>query len=177
MQSRIPDNSWTFEAVVAALLRGDFTLLAPVFQTTLTASPIREWVETGKLATELQPIHEAATCAAFLGNTELVEWLLDHGADPIRGAGTGMNALHWACNRGQRETVLALLARDTPLELRNQYGGTVLGATVWAAVHEPRPMHLAIIEALLTHGADVREAEYPSGSADVDQLLRDHGAT
>jgi hypothetical protein len=34
-----------------------------------------------------------------------------------------------------------------------------LGQTVWAAVHEARPTHLAIIEALLAAGADVREAD------------------
>ena len=41
------------------------------------------------------------------------------------------------------------------------------------AVHEPRPTHRAIIEALLTAGADVNEAEYPSGDAEVDRLLSD----
>jgi hypothetical protein len=57
------------------------------------------------------------------------------------------------------------------------YGGTVLGCAVWSAVYEPRPDHAPIIEALLEAGADVREAEYPSGSDAVDGLLRRFGAT
>jgi hypothetical protein len=63
-----------------------------------------------------------------------------------------------------------------PLEVRNAYGGTVLRATVWAAVHETRPDHPAIVEALLLAGADVRESGEPGGNARVDALLRRFGA-
>ena len=52
--------------------------------------------------------------------------------------------------------------------------GTVLGGTVWAAVHETKPDHLQIMEALLEAGASVEEAEYPSGDACVDEILRRH---
>ena len=71
----------------------------------------------------------------------------------------------------------ALIARCLPMEIRNSYGGTVLGGTVWSSVHEARPTHLEIIEVLLAAGADVSEAEYPSGSDAVDRVLRRYGAT
>ena len=58
----------------------------------------------------------------------------------------------------------------------NSYGGTVLGATVWAAVHEPRDDHAAIVAALLSAGADVQKAGYPSGHAAIDALLKHAGA-
>jgi hypothetical protein len=57
------------------------------------------------------------------------------------------------------------------------YNGTALGTAVWAAVHEPKPAHLRIIEELLRGGANVNEAGYPSGNPQVDELLRRHGAS
>jgi hypothetical protein len=88
-----------------------------------------------------------------------------------------LNAFHWAANRGQVGTVKLLIRHGAPLEVRNSYGGTVLGCAVWSAVHEAKPQHPSIVEALLKAGANVREAEYPSGDAHIDELLRRHGAT
>jgi hypothetical protein len=51
----------------------------------------------------------------------------------------------------------------------------VLGGAVWAAVHEPKPVHLAVIEELLRAGAAVSEAEYPTGIPDLDALLERYG--
>jgi hypothetical protein len=166
----------TFEELSAALHRGDFSWLAPVFEGPPRGSRLALWVEEGRFATDPSALNEAATCACFLGRTAWVHYLLDHGGDPIAGADTGLNGFHWAANRGQLQTVEALIARHLPMEIRNCYGGTVLGGTVWAAVHEPRPSHPAIIEALLLAGANVGEAEYPSGHDAVDALLRRFGA-
>jgi hypothetical protein len=166
-----------FDELAAALHRGDFSQLAPAFQVPPDGpSVLAQWVREGRFAADAGVLNEAATCACFLGQTEMVVFLLDHGADPIAGSATGLNGFHWAANRGQLHTVEALIARRLPMEVRNSYGGTVLGGTVWASVHEPRPAHPAIIEALLAAGADVREAEYPSGSAAVDQVLQRYGA-
>jgi hypothetical protein len=87
-----------------------------------------------------------------------------------------MNGFHWAANRGQLQTVKLLIERKVPLEVENMYGGTVLGCAVWSAIHEPSADHLAIIEALLNAGAKADAAEYPTGNARVDEVLRRHGA-
>ena len=54
--------------------------------------------------------------------------------------------------------------------------GTVLGGTTWAVLHEPKPGHLSVIEALLVAGADVSEILFPTGNVAVDELLQSYGA-
>jgi ankyrin repeat protein len=88
-----------------------------------------------------------------------------------------MDALHWAANRGQLESVRLLLERKTPLETRSMYGGTALGTAVWSAIHQPRPDHPQIIEELLNAGANVDDAGYPTGNAQIDAVLQEHGAS
>ena len=57
------------------------------------------------------------------------------------------------------------------------YGGTVLGGTVYAVVYERRhPQHIEIIEALLKAGARVDAVDYPSGNAEVDDVLKRFGS-
>ena len=53
----------------------------------------------------------------------------------------------------------------------------MLGTAVWSAVHEPKPDHLRILEVLLIAGAQIGEAPYPSGNAQVDAVLRRFGAS
>ncbi|HEV2495047.1 MAG TPA: ankyrin repeat domain-containing protein [Terriglobia bacterium] len=174
------DKDPLFHDAVHGLLRGDFSRLEPLFDD--QASPdhqpcrIREWYEKGYFDQEPKALTEAFTCACFLGKTNLADFLWRQGVDPTAGAGTGVNAFHWAANRGQFETVRLLIERRVPLEIRNRFGGTVLGMAVWSAIHEPKPDHLAIIEALISAGARLEDAGYPTGNERVDDLLRRHGA-
>jgi hypothetical protein len=162
------------------LEHGDFSWAAPLLKADSAKGrpkcQLLEWVEQGEFETEPRALAEALSAACFNGYTEVARFLIDRGVDPAAGCATGLNAVHWAANRGQLETVQLLLSRKAPLELRNMYGGTVLGCAVWSAVHEPQPDHVRIIEALLDAGADVAEAEYPSGQDDVDEVLRRYGA-
>ncbi|MEO8295702.1 MAG: ankyrin repeat domain-containing protein [Gemmatimonadota bacterium] len=168
---------FTYEDLAAGLRRGDFSRLALLFESAPDAgSPITQWLREGRFDHDRAMLNEVVTCACFLGITPMVSFLIEHGADPVAGIGTGMNGLHWASNRGQLDTVQYLVTRDLSLEVRNSYGGTVLGGTVWASVHEPKPEHPAIIEVLLMAGADIANAEYPSGNAEVDRILEHHGA-
>lgn len=172
-----PADGPDFREVVSGLHHGDFSRLAPLFATPPgPSSALSAWVEGGWFSRDPAALNEALACACFNGATEWVRYLLERGADLLAGAGTGHNGLHWATNRGQLDTVRFLLQRGVPLESLNSYGGTVLGGTVWAAVHEPKPAHLAIIEALLEAGARVEGAEYPCGSPEVDAVLRRYGA-
>ena len=157
------------------LLRGDFSRLEPLFDVAADAADtprIIAWHEKGLFGDDSATVAEALTCASFLGKTHVMEYLLSQGVDPAGGAATGLNAFHWAANRGQLEAVRLLIGAEAPLETRNSYGGTVLSGTVWAAFHEPRSTHLQIIEELLEAGARVEAVEYPTGNERIDALLR-----
>lgn len=155
---------------IQGLRRGDFSRLEPLFD-----ERIVEWHRMGLFGDEPEALAEAFSCACFLGKTEVAGYLLDHGVDPLAGMGTGMNAFHWAVNRGQLETTRMLIRRGVPLEIENMYGGTVLSTAVWSAIHETRADHLAIIDALILAGASLDAVEYPTGNEPVDEVLRRHG--
>lgn len=169
------DDDARSEAALHALQRGDFSLLEPAFTRSGSEEPaIMRWCREGRFDRHPNELAEALTCACFLGALETAEFLLGRGVAAVGGDGTGLNAFHWAANRGQLGSVQLLLRHGAPLEVRNAYGGTVLGGAVWAAVHEPKPAHLAVIEELLRAGADVSEADYPTGNANLDALLARH---
>jgi ankyrin repeat protein len=164
-----------FRDAVQGLNRGDFSRLQPLFTADSPNAPqITRWHRQGRFRDEPKALAEALTCACFLGQTEVAEYLLTQGIDPSAGAGTGLDALHWAANRGQLQSVRLLLRQNASLETRSMYGGTVLGTAIWSAINEPRPNHLQIVEELLNAGAAVNAVEYPTGNEQVDQLLRRH---
>ena len=167
-----------FDDALAGLRRGDFTRLDPLFQSKGDSPPrMIEWIDLGCFRGHDQELAEALTCACFNGRTEVAEYLLGRGVAPSGGAGTGLNAIHWAANRGQLKAVRLLLRNNVPLETRSMYEGTALGTAVWAAINEPRKEHLAIIEEMLAAGARVQDAGYPTHNAEVDSLLEGYGAT
>ncbi len=169
-----------FRDAVEGLLRGDFSRLAPLFEDGGAGEdgPCRivDWYDKGYFTYEPSALAEALSCACFLGRTGIAEFLLDRGVDPAAGAATGMNAFHWAADRGNLETVRLLIERKAPLETLNMYGGTVLGGTVWSAIQRLRPDHAEIIAALIEAGARIEAVGYPTGNAAVDEILRRHGA-
>jgi hypothetical protein len=163
------------EDFISGMRAGDFSRLAPAFEGARPAAQV--WDERGAFAATPEVRAEALTCACFLGQLAVARYFLEQGIDPAAGALTGLNAFHWAANRGQLDAVRLLLRRGAPLEARNRYDGTVLGTAIWSAVHEPRPAHAQIIEELLQAGARVQDAGYPSGNAAIDAVLRRFGAT
>jgi ankyrin repeat protein len=90
--------------------------------------------------------------ACEYGRTNVVEFLLAHGVE-ISTKAQGMTGLHWAVVGGQLEMVKMLLRLNAPLEVKNCYGGTVLGQAIWSAFNEPKPQYLSIIETLIAGGA------------------------
>src|SRR5438105_3669071 len=87
-----------YRDAVQGLSRGDFSRLDPLFD-----ERIVEWHRLGLFDGEPEALAEAFCCACFLGKTDVAEYLLGQGVDPLAGSGTGMNAFHWAANRGQLE--------------------------------------------------------------------------
>jgi len=172
------ENDTPFQEAVRGFVAGDFSRLAPLFETPSDGSPcpVIKWFEGGLFASEPKALEEAFTCACFNGCISAVEYFLAKGVNPSGGINTGLNAFHWAANRGQLKTVEILIQNKSPLETKNAYGGTVLGCAVWSAIHETRADHIRIIEALLSAGAEVGAAVYPSGNERVDEVLRRYGA-
>jgi hypothetical protein len=169
-----------FDGAVAGLLRGDFSRLEGMFTPTDANGQkpqILKWVEEGRFEPHAQALAEAFTCACFLGCTDVARSLLERGVNPSAGNKTGLDAIHWAANRGQLGTVQFLLSNNVPLETRNMYGSTVLGMAVWSSLHEPRPDHLQIIDKLLAAGASLDGIEFPTGNDRIDAVLQKHGAT
>ncbi len=83
---------------------------------------------------------------------------------------------HYAAIFGKLEIIKLLLAHKAPLEVENQYGGTVLGQTLWSAAHGGDPeIYAQIIETLITAGAKVPERHVPV-NASIDALLDRYGS-
>jgi ankyrin repeat protein len=114
--------------------------------------------------------------ACQFGRRSVAELLLDKGVDSGAQDGQGETGLHWAAHYGQVDLVKFLIERKAPLEVKNNYGGTVLGQTTWAAMNDPHENHARIVEMLIDAGAKVDQADYPTGNESVDEVLRRHGA-
>ena len=171
------ENDAVFRNAVQGLHNGDFSRLEPLFQEQgARQAPIIEWHKEGRFHDEPKALAEALTCACFLGHTDVATYLLNQGLDPSGGAGTGLNAFHWAANRGQLEAVRLLIRWKAPFDPRSMYGGNVLDTAVWSAINEPRPHHLQIIEELLKAGARLEDEERPTGHEQIDVILKQYKA-
>ena len=178
MSPLTPDDAARFRDALQDLQAGNFSRLSPLFEslTNSSRSPIIEWYDAGRFKNHQSALDEAFTCACFLGRTSVVAYFLARGVDSSGGSGTGLDAFHWAANRGQLDVVRLLIQHTAHIETRSRYGGTVLGTAVWSAIHEPKPDHLPIIQALIEAGARLEEAGYPTGNQPLDDLLRRYGA-
>jgi len=134
-------------------------------------------VQGGKLLAEF----------AGVGNTDGVRQLLDLGVnvnalteegDPYFDAAKNSTALHSAAWRARPATVKFLLERGARVDALDAKGRTALMLAVRACVDSywKERRTAESVEALLRAGATVRGVEYPSGYAEVDELLRAHGA-
>jgi hypothetical protein len=173
-------NDPVFLDALQGLKNGDFSRLEPLFAGEVVGARNRarivEWHEEDRFRDEPAALAEALTCACFLGRTAVATYLLTHGIDPSGGIGTGLNAFHWAANRGQLEAVRLLIRWNAPLEPRSMYGGNVLDTAVWSAINEPRPAHVQIVEELLKAGARLVDEEWPTGHKEIDAVLKSYKA-
>lgn len=92
--------------------------------------------------------------ACAYGTREVIEFLLDNGADLAGRAAGGQTGLHAAVITGRLAIIDLLLDRNAPLEIRNNFGGTVLGQAWWSAEHGGDPeTYKRIIARLIERGA------------------------
>jgi Ankyrin repeats (3 copies)/Homeodomain-like domain len=125
--------------------------------------------ESGEAKAQLE---QAFIWACQCGQNSVSEFLLEQGVDPAAQANVGQTGLHYAAHCGHLETVKMLIARKSPLEVKNMYGGTVLGQALWSAFNEPQDDHLPIVEALIAAGAKID----PDWNKWIDELRQRHGA-
>jgi Ankyrin repeats (3 copies) len=107
--------------------------------------------------------------ACQFGRNRVIEYLLSLGFDVSAQDHNGQTALHHAVIGAQLETVALLLRHNAPLEVKNSYGGTVLGQVIWCAVNSgsAKP-YLPVIELLLEAGAKIE----PAMEDELARLLR-----
>jgi ankyrin repeat protein len=123
------------------------------------------------------------------GNTAGVRQLLDFGVDVaapfVEGDGyfgepAGSLAIHVAAWRAQPPIVKLLLERGSPVDLPDPKGRTPLALAIAACVDSYWTYRRTpeSVEALLRAGAAARGpgVRFPSGYAEVDELLRRYGA-
>jgi hypothetical protein len=114
--------------------------------------------------------------ACGYGRNDVVQFLLERGADLAAQSGDGQTGLHMAVIGGHVDTVKLLLTNSPPLEAKNIYGGTVLGQTLWSGAHGGDPdITIAILRALIAAGAQVPERHTPV-NARVDKWLAEQGS-
>lgn len=131
---------------------------------------------TRKSKTTRKQVQSAFLCACGWGRNNVVEFLLEKGADLNDGRSDGQTPLHCAVITGHPDTVRLLLRFNPPLEATNIYGGTVLGQTLWSAAHGGDPkVYSEIIETLIAAGAQVPSRHVPVNE-EIDELLRRYGS-
>jgi len=129
-------------------------------------------------------IQDAFMWACEHGRGEVVEFLLQRGVDVHAQNGNGMTGLHLASVGGHLEIVKRLIGRGSPLEVRNIWGGTVLGNTLWGAVNgDPTVDFAPVVEFLIHAGAKVasgylpwwseQNPSLPSMKERIEKLLRE----
>jgi ankyrin repeat protein len=116
------------------------------------------------------------------GNTDGVRIMLDLGFSVAsrtnRTGSRSDTALHVAIWRSRHDTAKLLIERGAPLEATNQQGETPLAHAVRGHLHSEwtRDRTIEIIATLLAAGARVDAVtSFPSGDAEVDDLLRRYG--
>ncbi|MDP9172020.1 MAG: ankyrin repeat domain-containing protein, partial [Acidobacteriota bacterium] len=112
-------------------------------------------------ATPPRQVQRGFLWACMYGRQDVVEFLLDHGADLRDPADLGATGLHWAAG-AHLNIVRLLLQRGAPLEVTNKWGGTVLEHAVWASVNTASGVdYVPIFQALLAAGARVDDRIAP----------------
>lgn len=118
----------------------------------------------------------ALNWACLYGHSAVAEYLLGVRKDLAVQSEGKQTALHCAVIGGHLDIVKMLLTHGAPLEVKNEYGGTVLGQTLWSAGHGgDADVYIPIVETLLAAGAKLPEQHVPVNKR-VDAFLAKHGS-
>ena len=121
---------------------------------------------------------------AGTGNTDGIRLLLDLGVsvaaryegDPYFDIAKDSTALHVAAWKAWPRTLKLLIERGAPVDAQDAKGRTALALAVKACVDSywTNSRSPESVEALLRAGASVSRIDFPSGYAEVDDLLKSH---
>ena len=119
-------------------------------------------------------LEDAFWSACKYGHTEVMECLLKCGLDIDAKGGANNTGLMLASQRGRRDTVEMLLDYGASVELKNDYGGTALGSTMYFLTNHPvlDADYAGVIELLLNAGSEFNFGGKTTGDDEVDDMLR-----
>ena len=95
--------------------------------------------------------------ASYNGNVEIVQALIDKGADINANSNPGRTALMWASISGHKEVVQLLLAKGADVNSKDVDGNTAL-------IHAADEGRTEIVQALIDKGADVNAERIGRGA-------------
>ncbi len=115
--------------------------------------------------------------ACKYGHTEVAECLLKRGVDIDAKGGANNTGLMLASQRGRRDAVEMLLGYGASVALKNDFGGTALGSTMYFLANHPviGTDYAGVIELLLDAGSEFNFSDKATGNDDVDDMLRKRG--
>ena len=87
-------------------------------------------IQKAKLDTDPRPDATALHLSVFLGKTDFVQLLVDHGADVNAKDCFGMTSLHLAAMRGNLNLMKILLEKDADVNATDEKGGTPIDVAV-----------------------------------------------
>ena len=136
---------------------------------------VEKFVDEGGISRS--ELEEAFWCACKYGHTEVAEWFLKRGVDIDARSGANNTGLMLASQRGRKDTVEMLLGCGASVALKNDFGGSALGSTMYfLANHSVIDADYAgVIELLLNAGSRYDFAN-TTGDDRVDDMLRKRGA-
>ncbi len=136
---------------------------------------VERFVDKGGISS--RELEEAFWCACKYGHTEVAECLLKRGVDIDAKGGANNTGLVLASQRGRRDTVEMLLGDGASVALKNDFGGTALGSTMYFLANHPVPDadYAGVIELLLNAESEFNFADKATGDDKVDDMLRKRG--
>ncbi len=136
---------------------------------------VEKFIDEGDISR--RELEEAYWSACKYGHTGVAECLLKRGVDIDARGGANNTGLMLASQRGRRDTVEMLLDCGASVELKNDFGGSALGSTMYFLANHPVPDadYARVIELLLDAGSKFNFANKSTGDDEVDDMLRKRG--
>lgn len=117
--------------------------------------------------------------ACRYGWVDIAEYLLAQGVDVNGHWYWGFTGLMWAVRYGHIEVIKMILRHSPSLEIRNEFGGTALGAAFHFNANAPEPgaNYTTVIDLLLRAGSKFDPSMNKNSTKSLNEVLCKHGVT